>query len=387
MGRMRDFLYATIITLFLIIPSGAYAALVNINTADATLLDTLPGIGPTKAKAIVDYRMSNGPFRNLSDIQKVSGIGSSIYSEILPFITLDADATPSLSVGVTDTATTSVTQAGASSYVPPPSLLMISVSGDEDAFLRVPLRLHARVTTKAGAIDNSAHIVWSFGDGSMAEGTDVEKEYLFSGTYLIVVTATDGSATARKESVITATPAHVRLVFAPGGEVGIANDADSRLDISDWRVSAGDATFRIPLDTIILPKGHVFFASTLTNLPMHTDTKLLYPDGALATQSSFTQTTISNEQPSVASGSYKQVETVETINNPKAQSQFHDEAVVAPAATPDEGVAAGAVSPIINSSSSQMAAVATTNAGPLHSRWTLGLLGVVVLAGGAFILL
>lgn len=62
--------------------------LINVNTADAATLDTLPGIGPTKAQAIIDYREQNGPFASIEDIQNVSGIGPATYADIAPLITV-----------------------------------------------------------------------------------------------------------------------------------------------------------------------------------------------------------------------------------------------------------------------------------------------------------
>lgn len=49
--------------------------LVNINTADADELDTLPGVGPSTAQAIIDDRTQNGPFKSVDDLMRVSGIG------------------------------------------------------------------------------------------------------------------------------------------------------------------------------------------------------------------------------------------------------------------------------------------------------------------------
>jgi len=48
---------------------------VNINTADVALLDTLPGVGPSTAQKILADRETNGPFRSVDDLGRVSGIG------------------------------------------------------------------------------------------------------------------------------------------------------------------------------------------------------------------------------------------------------------------------------------------------------------------------
>ena len=52
----------------------AFAA-VNINSATKEQLESLDGIGPVKAQAIIDYRKKNGPFKSLEDLKKVDGIG------------------------------------------------------------------------------------------------------------------------------------------------------------------------------------------------------------------------------------------------------------------------------------------------------------------------
>jgi competence protein ComEA len=61
---------------------------VNINTATAAELNTLPGIGPTTAQSILDYRLLHGPFQVIQDIQNVPGVGPATYALIKDYITV-----------------------------------------------------------------------------------------------------------------------------------------------------------------------------------------------------------------------------------------------------------------------------------------------------------
>lgn len=56
--------------------------LVNINTAGIEELDSLAGVGPATAQAIVDEREANGPFSSIEDIQRVSGIGEKKFEKL-----------------------------------------------------------------------------------------------------------------------------------------------------------------------------------------------------------------------------------------------------------------------------------------------------------------
>lgn len=64
---------------------------VNINTATAEQLQTLPGIGPALAQRIVDYRQTNGLFTSLSELTMVEGIGIAKLEAILDYITLGGE--------------------------------------------------------------------------------------------------------------------------------------------------------------------------------------------------------------------------------------------------------------------------------------------------------
>ena len=59
---------------------------VNINTATQTELETLPGIGPSLALNIINYRKENGKFSSIEDIKNVSGIGEAKYENIKKYI-------------------------------------------------------------------------------------------------------------------------------------------------------------------------------------------------------------------------------------------------------------------------------------------------------------
>lgn len=63
-------------------------AQVNINSATKEQLDSLPGIGPVKAQAIVDYRAKNGNFKSLDDLKKVNGIGDKTFDGLKDKISL-----------------------------------------------------------------------------------------------------------------------------------------------------------------------------------------------------------------------------------------------------------------------------------------------------------
>ncbi len=64
------------------------AGKVDINRAVAADFEKLPGIGPVKARAIVEYRIKNGSFAKISDIQNVTGIGPKTFERIAPLLTV-----------------------------------------------------------------------------------------------------------------------------------------------------------------------------------------------------------------------------------------------------------------------------------------------------------
>src|SRR5690349_3937727 len=68
-------------------------AAVNVNTATQAELETLNGIGPAKAKAIIDYRNKNGAFKTVEELDKVPGIGEGTLKKIRADVTLTGATT------------------------------------------------------------------------------------------------------------------------------------------------------------------------------------------------------------------------------------------------------------------------------------------------------
>jgi competence protein ComEA len=89
--NMKKFLLATI--LFFSFTVGAFAA-VNLNTATLDQLETLKGVGPAKAQAIIDYRKKNGNFKTVDELNNVPGFGDKTLAKLKPEITVSGGSAP-----------------------------------------------------------------------------------------------------------------------------------------------------------------------------------------------------------------------------------------------------------------------------------------------------
>lgn len=84
--------------------TAAFAGQVNLNSASQAELDTLKGVGPVKAKAIMDYRVKNGPFKAVDDLEKVPGFGKKTVDKLRADLTVNGGAAPSKVEGKAKTA-------------------------------------------------------------------------------------------------------------------------------------------------------------------------------------------------------------------------------------------------------------------------------------------
>jgi competence protein ComEA len=71
----------------------APTGVVNINTASAAELETLPGVGPKMAALILDYRQKNGPFKKIEELMNVRGLGEKNFLKLKEQLTVGAPKT------------------------------------------------------------------------------------------------------------------------------------------------------------------------------------------------------------------------------------------------------------------------------------------------------
>ena len=73
-------------------PTAKPLTIVNLNTANATELATLPGIGDKTAGRIIEYRQKNGPFKKVEELMNVQGIGEKSFLKLKPQLTVASKA-------------------------------------------------------------------------------------------------------------------------------------------------------------------------------------------------------------------------------------------------------------------------------------------------------
>lgn len=90
---MRRLFLPLLLSLLWTLAFGNAWADVNINTATAAQLETLPGIGPAKAAAIIQYRADHGPFQTVSQLDNVPGIGPATMANLSGMVSVGDGAT------------------------------------------------------------------------------------------------------------------------------------------------------------------------------------------------------------------------------------------------------------------------------------------------------
>lgn len=331
-------------------------------------------------------RVSNGIYTILiSATSTASGLSMVDSSKTITSATPNDPDSPADDSADTTTSepTTISADTGTPEYLPIPTLRIIESvartvsSGADTAFT-------ASVYDNKGNKRDDAVVMWAFGDGMHRTGASVFHRYYEPGEYLAVVrvTTTDGG-NVQKEIVITVKNAGIKITSISSRGITLANTDSRTLDLSLWKLSMGGQEFKIPMDTQILAGRTILFPVQVIELPLASSAILLYPSGEVAFVFPAPMKDIGGlppVQPSPSTTSYESVQKVEPIISAKEIVPKQYEAVDAPAAA-TEIAAVGAALPLEPSAStSRISSV-------FKSPWTLGFLGTLILAGGAFILL
>ena len=270
-------------------------------------------------------------------------------------------------------------------YVPIPVLRIMTV-GDRTVTSGADTAFSALVYDSKGNKREDAVVTWSFGDGMQRTGASVFHAFYEPGEYAVVVRAkTSDGGDATIANIITAKDMSVRIVSVSARGITLANSSTRPIDLSFWRISMGGAEFKIPADTQILAGHSVLFPIQVIQLTLADTASLLYPSGQVAATYPASAPARVPEpalQPASNSVSYSNRGKVESVIRTEPNIQPYENAVVAPAAS-TYLAAAGAALP----GARDEEPVTANGLSLFRSPWIAGLLGVMALAGGAFILL
>lgn len=250
--------------------AGTAWAKVNINTADLAELDTIPEVGPSTAAKIIAYREANGNFQTIEDIMKVSGIKEATFAKLRDFITVgdesadeepeepDADAPDTLPEAGSLSSHSGAKELTALEKKAP---FEIGAGRKRIAVVGAPVDFEAAVNKSAA----QTRFEWSFGDGATVRGRKATHRYLFPGVYSVVVKGRLDSeeAVARTEVEVIEPLLAVTLI---DGAVKIKNPTKQEINLGGWRLAAGERSFVIPADTLLLPGGATIIPTEISKL-------------------------------------------------------------------------------------------------------------------------
>lgn len=93
----------------------AFAGGIDLNTADAAALESLPGIGGSKAAAIIQYRTDHGGFKSVDELDNVSGIGPSTLASVRDLVSVSAGGTAAAAAPAAAATSSAATSSAATS--------------------------------------------------------------------------------------------------------------------------------------------------------------------------------------------------------------------------------------------------------------------------------
>ncbi len=229
-------------------------AQVNINTATLEELDTLPEVGPAIAQRIINAR----PFSSIEDIMRVSGIATTTFEKMKPYITISGETKVDLpedsktenTSGSTSKNITNVTQA----KIAEAKVTGFSIDIPDYAYVNQWIEFDANPTS--GRATQSMRHTWNFGDGTSQRLGKPTHYYRYAGKYVVVVEVDYQKGTFLSRKEIEILPFSLAVVNFDN-QVTVTNNGDREIDLFNMKIKRGLTEFIFPKYSILLPQSSV----------------------------------------------------------------------------------------------------------------------------------
>lgn len=256
--------FICLLAISLTIVAYAEAALININTASQAELETLPGIGPTYAARIIEYR-STTPFQTIEEIKNIKGIGDSTFNKIKDLITAGDSAPSSGNTTTTYSLQPTISTHYSSSPASSTSELSITLSAGRERLSSVKSPIEFKAETNL--LDSRENTFrWNLGDGVLSYGKVVTHTYEFPGEYIVVLNASTPKGNWVSRTRVTIIEPEVVVTYADTEKIQLKNNSNYEVNLYGKVLVSGDRTYTFPPDTIIGAKQTLWLGSAVTGL-------------------------------------------------------------------------------------------------------------------------